>query len=210
MNKEISRKRLVHGDVLEIEIDNFGFAYFKYINVQKINPDSSYPDLIRIYKNLYEHPINNLESLDRELLVAPKLISGRSGIFKALKIRIVANENVFEEEKIMPDVKIGYPDHLYGFEEEKYEKWKVKKDMGDSIKSYFTTLDKVRHLEWAGAMNITVIPFRIKLELLKLQGKDIKLEYGLQDWHEEFIYLQSINLPVYSLLNPETRDFAYE
>lgn len=209
MDKEINRKRLIHGDILEIEIDNHGFVYFKYLNIQKFNPDSSYPDLIRIYKKVYDSPLYNPVSLDRELLIAPKLISGRLGIFKALNIRIVANENVFEEEKVMPDVKTGYPDHLYGFEEEKYEKWKVMKEMGDTMKSFFTTLGKVRHLEWAGAMNITGIPFRIKLELLKLQGRDIKLEYGLKDWHEELIYQQSINLPAYSLLNPETRDFAY-
>jgi hypothetical protein len=208
--KEIIRKKLLHGDILEIEILDYGFAYLKYLNIQKFNLNCGYPDLVRIYKGFYAKPIIELKELDRELLIAPITISGRLGIFKVLNIKIICNEEVLIEEEIMPDVKIGYPDDLFGFEIEKYEKMKVMKDMGDTINTYFTTLDKVKHLEWAGATNVRSIPFRILLENLKLQGKDIKEVFGINNFLEEIEYEKTKSMPIYSQLDIKTRDYAFK
>jgi hypothetical protein len=51
MNK-IKRKRQKPGDILEIFIENFGYVYFKVIDVLKIKSDNSYPYLIRLYKKV--------------------------------------------------------------------------------------------------------------------------------------------------------------
>jgi hypothetical protein len=209
--KEITRKRQKDGDILEIFIEDFGYVYFKYIDILKIKSDSSYPYLIRIYKKVYSESINNLQVLDRDLLIAPITISGSNGLMKALKLRIVVNEEIYENEKILPDVKNGSPIFVGGYDASKHEKWQVLKDLGDTMKaSYIIDYNKVSHLEWGGAMNITGIPFRIKLELLKLEGKDIKKECKLKDWHEELIYEMSNKLPIYSKLDPKTRDYAFK
>lgn len=210
--KQITRKRQKAGDILEIYIEDLGYIYFKIIDILQIKSDSSYPYLIRVYKKIYKDPIHNIADLDRQLLIPPKTISAFNGIMKVLPLRILANEEeILQEEKVLPDVKDGSPIHKYGFDASKYKKWLVIKELGDTMNSYYTDdYDKVRHLEWVGALNVIGIPFRIKLELLKLQGKDIKTEYGLKDWHEEMIYQQTHDLPIYSELDTNTRDFAYD
>jgi hypothetical protein len=208
--KKITRQRQKSGDILQIYIDDFGYIYFKIIDILKFNPECSYQYLIRIFKDVYKEPLSEITQLNRDLLIAPIVIGGYNGLMKSLELIIISNEDIFENEKILPDVKRGEPINIYGYDHSKYSKWTVLRELGDTRNTYFTTLEKVKHLEWSGAINITGIPFRIKLELLKLQGKDIKVECGLKDWHEELIYEMAIDLPVYSNLDPKTRDFAYE
>jgi hypothetical protein len=208
MNKEIKRKSLKDGDVIELVIEDFGYVYMKYIDVINIFPQSSYPSLLRIYKSVYNAPVSPLTTLDRELLIAPLLIHGVKGIFKELNCKLIANEEVNSDEMILPDVKRGHPPLTGGFVEGNYEKMMVLRNLGDTDDYFFTKPKNVMHLEWSGAANISIIPFRIKLELLKLQGKDIKKEIGLKDWLEEEMYKRAINLPPYSKLDKSTRDFA--
>ena len=80
--------------------------------------------------------------------------------------------------------------------------------MGDVNDTFFTTIDKVRHLQWAGAINIEAIPFRIKLEISKLNNIDIKTATGLNGWLEEHIYEMYSTTPIYSLLDKNIRDYA--
>ena len=208
MLEEIKRKKIIDGDIIEIEIKNFGYVYAKYINVLRIYPETSYPDLLRIYQKIYSKPITNLTSLDRELLIAPLAIAGIKGIFNILKCKIIGNEEVVIEEETLPDVKRGHPAFVGGYDDTQYDKWMVLKKLGDPTKFLLTKLENVKHLEWAGATNIEVLIFRIKLELFKLQGKDIKKEIGLKDWLEEEFYNRAINLPIYSKLDKSTRDFV--
>ncbi len=53
--------------------------------------------------------------------------------------------------------------------------------------------------------NIEIIPFLIELEILKLQGKDIKREFGIKDWLEELYYEKHSKLPIYSNLPNELK-----
>lgn len=209
--KPITRKRQKAGDILEIYIEEFGYVYFKLMDIRKVKPDSSYPFMIRVYKTVYKKPIENISDLGRDLLFAPITISAYNGMMKLPNIRIIANEEeINDDEKILPEVKRGSPPFVFGYEGNKYDEFWVLKDLGDVLNVYMVNdYQKVRHLEWAGAMNIIGIPFRIKLELLKLEGKDIKEENGLKDWHEELIYEMTKDLPIYSRLDPKTRDFAY-
>lgn len=206
--EEIKRKTLINGDVIEIEIKDYGYVYAKYINVLLIYPEASYPDLLRIYKTVYNKPLDKLIDINRQLLIAPLAIAGIKGIFKTLKCKIVLTENVSEEEKVLPDVKRGHPPFIGGYDETKYNKWMVLSKLGDTTKTTFSTLEKVRHLEWAGATNVEILPFRIKLEILKLNHKDIKKEEGINGWLEEEFYQRSINMPSYSKLEKSTRDFV--
>lgn len=208
MLQEIKRKSLKNGDIIEIKIEEYGYVYAKYINVLLIYPETSYPDLLRIYKSVYVEPLDNLILLKRDLLIAPLAIAGLKGIFKTLHCKIIANETVEGEDEVLPDVKRGHPPFIGGYDDTKYEKWMVLKKLGDPTKFSFENYESVKHLEWAGATNVEVIKFRIKLELLKLQGKDIKKEIGLNDWLEEEIYKRAINLPIYSLLNKKDRDYS--
>jgi hypothetical protein len=208
MLKEIKRKQLVNGDIIELDIKNYGFLYAKYINILSFYPESSYPDLLRIYKKCYKSPIDKLELLDRELLVAPLAIAGIKGIVKTLGCKVIANEVVAKSEEILPEVKRGHPPFMNGYDESKYEKFMVLKNLGDVNSFYFSIPKKVKHLEWAGGTNVQSIMFRIKLELLKLEGKDIKKVEALKDWLEEEVYNRAINLPCYSKLDKPYRDKA--
>ncbi len=208
MLKKINRKKLKHGDVIEFYIQGLGYNYAKFVNVLQIFKSSSYPHALRIYKEVRKTKLEDVADLNRELLIAPIAISGGNGIIKVLNCEIIANEDFDKEEIILPDVKEGYPPFAGGYVEENYEKMEVLKNLGDVDDSFYAKPKNVKHLEWAGASNVEGIPFRIRLEQLKLHGKDIKKVDGLKDWLEENIYERAIRLPVYSKLKKNIRDFA--
>ncbi len=207
---QIKRKKLIHGDILEIEMPNYGFIYAKYINVLSFFTESGYPDVLRVYNKCEEKPIDRLEILNRDLLFAPQPIAGIKGIIKRLDCKIIANESVNQDEEILPDVKRGHPPFINGYDESKYEKFMVLRNLGDVKDYYFSTSEKVKHLEWAGALNIEGLIFRIKIELLKIENKDIKKEEGIKDWLEQEIYDRTIRLPCYTKIEKKYRDKAMD
>lgn len=197
IQKKITRKRPADGDIIELCIDGLGYIYFKYIDILKFRPVSSNQYLIKVYKKIFLSPIEDINLIERELLLPPMAIAGANELMKVLKTRIVANEEIYEDDKILPDVKSGNPIFAYGFDEEKYESWTVLKNLGDTRDTFFTTIEKVKHLQWAGAIHVGAIPFRIKLEIFKLKNKDIKTELGLNEWIEEHIYEMCFNASIY-------------
>lgn len=208
MLEKIKRKKLKHGDVIEFHIQGLGYNYAKFINVNEIFKSSSYPHALRIYKEVRKTKLGDLADLNRELLIAPIAIAGGNGIVKVLNCEIIGNEDFDAEELILPEVKNGYPPFVGGYVEENYEKMEILKNLGDIHDFFYTKPQKAKHLEWVGAVSVEAISFRIKLEQLKLLGKDIKKVDGLNDWLEEHIYECSIRLPIYSKMKKNIRDFA--
>lgn len=192
---EIKRKNIKHGDIVEIWLPLLQrFSYGKIIDPKKISEPIDLPYFIRVYNDIYEKPIQSIEALNTELLLAPFYIVGTSASVTKFHWRIVTNEKVSIAEEWIPDTKEGWP--LFS---NPPQKWGFKKRY--STHFIFSDWDKVRHLDNAIGKNIEVLPFLIELELLKNEGKDIRAHYNINNPLEEEIYECFNQLPVYTTLS---------
>lgn len=195
----IKRKYLKHGDVVEIQLTHSKrFVYGKIIDPLKIHNPIKLPFFLRVYKSVYDSGISDLNCLSRELLLAPFYLVGQSAAITKFGWKIIGTENILEEEEFIPDTKSEWP--MYPL---KPEKWRYIRNF--DTKTIFTDYDKVKHLDDSSGKNIEIIPFLIELEILKLQGKDIKREFGIKDWLEELYYEKHSKLPIYSNLPNELK-----
>ncbi len=187
-------QRLKNGDILEIPLNNeYGFGYAKFLNSKKVWSNNNLPDVLLIFKFNCAKTIDNIAEIkERELLIAPVAIAGSNGILKS-GWRLIGNELILERDKFLPYVKTGWPPLIPN-----PEKWAYYEDLGDTTKMHFSEYDKVSHLEYSRVLHINVVPFRITMELMKLEGKDIKKMIGKLDWLEEVEYNQSFDIPPYS------------
>ena len=196
---EVKRKHIKHGDIVEIKLPNLHrFSYGKIIEPKQLKSPIDLPHFLLVYKNTFEQPIPSTETLNRELLLAPFYIVGGSAAITKFGWRIVSNEKVSEAEEWIPDTKEGWP--LFS---NPPEKWGYKQR--HSTQLVLSEYERVKHLDDAKGKNIEAIPFLIELELLKNEGKDIQLEFGIQNWLEQAIYDSFIQLPVYSQLPEEIK-----
>lgn len=194
-------KRLKNGDIIEIPLNSqYGYGYAKFLNSIKMWGNKNLPDVLRIFKYHSLIPVSNLsEIIDRELLIAPIAIGGSKNLLNN-GCSIIGTELITEADKFLPQVKSGWP-HF----EENPTQWVYYEDLGDTTKMYFTDYDKVKNLEYSRVLDVSILPFRIIMELMKLEGKDIrstKVKFG---WLEEIEYKQSIGIVPYSLQNAAVR-----
>lgn len=187
--------KLKNGDILEIPLINgYGYAYAKFLNSKNVWEGKNIPDVLRVFtfRNITSVDTLNFDLL-KDLLFAPVAISGSNGILKA-NWKIVGNEIITETDKFLPFVKSGWPQFL-----EKPEKWVYYEDLGDTTKMFFEDFNNIKHLEFSRVLDISVVPFKITLEFMKLDKRDIKETYKM-NWLEEIEYKNSIDLPPYSSL----------
>lgn len=195
----IKRRYLKHGDIVEIQlIHSKKFVYGKIVNPLKINNPIKLPFFLRVYKSVHNSELSDLNCLTRELLLAPFYLIGQSAAVTKFGWKIIGTENVLEEEEFIPDTKREWP--MYPL---KPEKWGYIKNFDTKV--IFSDYDKVKHLDDSSGKNIEIIPFLIELEIMKLQGKDIKSEFGIRDWLEEHYYEKQSKLPIYSNLPNELK-----
>lgn len=186
-----------NGNILEIPLKgDYGFGYCKILDPMKIWCTNNIPVIFRIYNFRSKQKVSRAEEINRDLLIAPITVVGASAIRK-FEWRVVSKEKVGENEKFLPDVKTPWPP--FG----PIEKWGYYEDLGDPTKMHFAKFEQVEHLDWPQSLNIENIPFRITMEFMKIENKDIKEEIGLENWLEENEYKLSYPLPIYSKL-PET------
>lgn len=88
------------------------------------------------------------------------------------------------------------------------ERWLYYEELGNPLKQHFADYDNVKHLEWKRILNIELVPFRIAMEKLKIEGKNIKDYIESMDRLEESEYNKSIDLPIYSKLLQKLRGRA--
>ena len=198
---QIKRKYLRHGDVVEIPLRNGEYVYAKIVDPRKITNPIELPFFLRIYNSISKTQIQDLKQLNRELLLAPFYIVGGSAAITKFHWRIIVNENVEVHEEWIPDTKRQWP-----ILTDKPERWTYLERF--STHFIFSDYDNVKHLDDSSGKAIEVIPFIIELEVLKLEGKDIKVELGLKDLFEESVYKTFIDLPSFIQLPPNMKGKA--
>lgn len=194
-------QRLKNGDIIEIPLNNqYGYGYAKFLNSKKIWENKNLTDILRIFKFSSLNPVDDCKVIpDRELLMAPVAIGGANGLIKS-GCRIIGNELITETDKFLPHVKSGWP-HL----DPSPKKWVYYEDLGDTTKMHFAEYDKLRNLEYSRVLHISILPFKITMELMKLEGKDIKSTRDVFDWLEDIEYKQSYDIDPYNKQNKSFR-----
>lgn len=192
-------KKLKDGDVLQIPLpNNLGFAYAKYIDVTKIIPDSSFPDLIQVFDYITDTEKYDFEELEnRDYLLSPLLVSGlpptiRKGIWK------IQDYSLSNESFIIPHFS-------------RHEDW-VSDDSwyycvdADSSKKTKTTYEKVKHLSPLAADGTGIIEIEIAMTYLLKEGRKVEDYFDLEEYFETSTYEKVKATPPYYSLPTETRD----
>ncbi len=193
----INIKYLKHGDIVKVPLSRTRqFAYGKIIDPKKIKEPLELPLFLRVYRSIHEDAITHLHEVSRELLLALFYLVGQSAAVSKMGWKIMTTEKVTVEEEVIPDTKMAWPPLSLNA-----EKWGYSKRFSTNI--IFADYEKVKHLDDSSGKNIEIVPFLIEMEVLKINGKDIKKELGLQDWLEEVNYKIFSALPVYSSLPKE-------
>lgn len=196
-------RRPKNGDILEIPLLlDYGYGYAKFLNSKKIWNDKDITDVLRVFNYTSPSRLNMIDDITRELLIAPVALAGASGIY-SLGWKTIGNEPIKDEDKFLPDVKTGWPPLL-----DPPQRWAYYEDLGSTTKMHFSEFHKVSHLEYSNLLNIEIIPFRITMEILKLENKDIKKMMPELDFLEEVQYRKSFDTPSYSKIPPEYRGRA--
>ena len=191
-----SYKRKKSGQIFEISLKPFlnGYGYAKFIDISGINNNIGYPFIIRVYDFCSPSGLLEVEQLDGVgLLMNPIFISGANGIVKNWKP--IGFKTPEPNDFFIPYVRKSI-DILYKRIAE-VDSWLVLDDKRNYFdQKAYETID-VAHLDIDGATSIDLIPFRIALELLKKQGKDIKEIHEI-DFYQQEVYDRTITMPILS------------
>jgi hypothetical protein len=209
----ITRKILRNGDIICIPIKDIGFAYAKYINVDKtFDLTFSYAEYVKFYVGIYPQRITDISQLNREVLIPPITIVTYT-VVKRLGWEIFYNEEIFEDDKIIPDTKKGWPPFIFHDDERLYEEWrffKFSKNEPEKSKSSSIIYEKVKHLLLAGILNSHLIPVFLIIENNKFLGKPLEDGLGVLGDNETFMLARERLRPCYALLDKNMRDKAIE
>jgi hypothetical protein len=197
IGKKMKRSIVKNGDVLAVPLDKYmpGYGYVKYIDAIKVFRGAvNLPSILRVYNHFSDTPEQDPTSINRQLLMAPVAMSGKSGAHK-FGWQVVGREQISQEEKFLPHVKAGWPPLL-----PVPDRWSYFEDLGNTYKHHFAEYENVKHLEMNRLLNINQVAFRIVMEKLRIEGKSIKEFLTKMDYAEEAEYEISHDLPIYSQL----------
>ncbi|MCD2425927.1 immunity 26/phosphotriesterase HocA family protein [Niabella pedocola] len=196
-------KRPKSGDVVEIPLLlDLGYGYAKYLDPRVVWETNDMPPVLRIFLFKSLIPIDSIGDIKRDLLIAPIGISGSNGIYK-IGWRNIGNEPVAEDEKFLPHVKTGWPPII-----DPPERWAYYEDLGDPTKMHFSEFHKISHLESSRVLNIETVSFRMTMEFLKLEGRDIKTLMPELDFFSAVEYSRSFTIPPYNIIPQQYRGRA--
>jgi len=203
----MARKKLKSGDILSIPLPrNLGFAFAKYIDLLSINPNSSYPDLIRVYDYKSKDQALDINDLkDCDLLLAPLLVGSlRPTVSKGIWT-IVGNATITDQETKLPHYRTFGPPWINDEKEAKEWFYVVDADISRKIKSKY---DHVKHLEPLGASGTGIIELEIAFAFLIKEGKRIEDFFPLTKQMEKATYKKMMERPKYRDMSKEMRDKA--
>jgi Immunity protein 26 len=186
----MAKIKVKSGDIYQISLPNeLGFAYAKCIYLLEIDPNTSYPILVRIYnyRSAFPQPIQ--EFIDKELILCPLLIAGILPAIKSGEWKIVGNVPLEDEDLRIPHYKRGEPD-------ENPKEWYYLVD-ADISKKVRSTYDKVKHLETIGATGSALVGTKIAMALLQDEGKRIEDYFELSEYFEKEYYKEVTEIPAY-------------
>ncbi|NBG64765.1 Imm26 family immunity protein [Acidiluteibacter ferrifornacis] len=96
-------KTLKSGAVIAIPLlSNLGYAFAKYIDVQKLDSKVSYPDILKVYSIRSSSEVVDFDLLT-SLLISPILVAGLRPSLKQGFWKIVGKKELNNEDSIIPN-----------------------------------------------------------------------------------------------------------
>lgn len=192
-------KRLKSGHVLRIPLmHNFGFAYAKYLNINNIHQNQSYPDLIKVFD--YRSPIDeeiNFSLLNRYIM-QPILLAGRLSIIRENRWQVVGELPITLEDKELPDLRVpewSINDRMSTPQPPKHGATLYTKNL-ILRPNYETAISNVEHLEFLSAYPCDMIEASVTMCFMIKEAIVVSKFFDLQNENDRYIYSIYNNRPL--------------
>jgi hypothetical protein len=200
-------KRLKHGDILQIPLPkNLGFAYGRYIDLEKLFPPPEPPrlsDLIKIFNYKTQTKEFDFEKVGSSgYLMQPQLVSGLPPTIKK-GIWHILDEKASSEDNLIPH----FSRHEDWISDNINDNWYYCID-ANSQKKVKSTFEDVKHLSRLEADGTGIIEIKIAMTFLIQEGKRIEDYFDLDEYYEKATFEEVKATPPYYLLPKEIRDKA--
>ncbi len=184
-------KRLKSGHILRLPLwHGWGFAYAKYVNVEGINGNDAYGDLLKIfdYRSVTDDPVD-VTKLNCYLM-QPVLLAGRLPTLRQGLWHIVGELPLSPEDHHLPDMRIRDEDtknSLTALPRPRpgvtlYTKNFVLRPAFETAKS------NVEHLELLGARGSGLIEISATMCFMKQEGVNIADYFDLNNPRDKYEY----------------------
>jgi hypothetical protein len=187
----MAKQKVKSGDILQIPLPNeLGFAYAKLIDLLEIDINARYPILIKVY-NFRSKSLDKsvTDIVGKDLILCPLLIAGILPAVNKGGWKIVGNVELKEEDRLIPDYKLGEPD-------ENPKEWFYLKD-ADISKKIKSQYENVTHLENIEAKGSELVNTKIAMALLRDEGKNIEDYFKLEQYFEKKNYQEVMEIEPY-------------
>ncbi|MDZ7896533.1 MAG: hypothetical protein U5N85_00680 [Arcicella sp.] len=204
--------KLKNGSIFIIPLMyDLGWAFAKYLDADIMFPREDgrrnhTEAILRIHNCiLKEKPKVIPDFSEIDLLLNPLAVTGiNNRNYKQLNWEMLGYTPVIEEDYILPNVKSFWPPIENSEEYVVYENI-LNSFVGNGYKYLMTDKEKTLHLEFNDHIGMGIVMFRITMEFLKIQGKDIKEQYGLEKPIHEIMYNRYCDSPIFSQLPSEIK-----
>ncbi|PZR35560.1 MAG: hypothetical protein DI538_14965 [Azospira oryzae] len=205
----MANKRLKSGDVLQIPLPKkMGYAYAKYIDLSKIDPSISFPDMIRVFDYRTESAGYDFEYMKhQDYIIAPKLVAGLPLTIKQQIWKIIEHLNLDDSDRIIPHFSRNEDWNQSDPVKQGKDKWYYCLNADISRKNK-TTYEKIEHLTLLSAIGTGVLETEVAMAFLIKEGKKVSEYFDLSEFYEKVIYQRLVSGTPYFRLPKESRDFV--
>lgn len=190
------KKKIETGDIIQIPLPKgLGYGYALYIDLLKILPDPTLPDLIKVYNYKSVNEVQDLSTVtNNDFLLNPLLVAGLPPTLKKGIWKIVGNKEVFGKDLEIPHFKQFGPPWVNEEKEAKEWYYIANADISKKIK---VEHKNVKHLEPFRASGTGVIETKIAMAFLMQKNKKVEDYFELKEYYEKATYEKLKNMPLY-------------
>ena len=199
----MSKEDFIGGTVLEFKVPfDLGFAYCKVLDFRYIREFDGV--LVKVFDHIVREPVKNINVLrEKDWLFGsrrmPWLPGTRGkGAWKQKGVLIA------EDDKAIPDFKYCLADSYLVEDPSKVGPWYAISNINESSKEPYL-YERVRHLEDTVVSTRGSIEKRAAMEFCRINGKDVREYFDLDDIATRIVYRQMINVPIYATIPKEVR-----
>jgi len=180
-------KKLKSGSIISIPLlFGLGYLYAKYIDLTKLTKIFRYPDLLKVYTDLTDKPVQQPELLSlKSYLLSPILVAGLRPTLNKGLWNIIGQVALSEEDQEFPEFKSG----CSSYEEIAKGNWFLYRD-GDISNKTSCEYDQVKYLQPLAAMGTGNIEVQLTMHSLLSRGKNIEAFFDLTNENYNWNYTQ--------------------
>lgn len=185
-------KKPVEGSILRIPLlKGFGYAYAKYIDLTKFDPDVSLPEIIKVFDVRTTDQSEKTDSLKlTNYLLAPMAVAGLHRTLKKGLWEIVGHKQLLAWEQKVPDFKGGNS----SLDEVEQGDWFIYKECKLANKKK-CTYEEVKYLQPLAGISTGNVEILLTMYFILKEGKLIKDLFDLENESYKWKYKQVLDTP---------------